>query len=122
MKKSLNEIYGDAEAELKAMLDKIIGEVVAEHIPFAETDYDMNVYYRAQDLIQCFLTDQEPKGWMKSEIFTMFNSREVRDKMFEDYREQLVAEINQDRIREIKQLKNKIETLEEYLYNAYRGL
>jgi hypothetical protein len=120
-KGELEKVYLKFGKELTKVAEDTLGEIIGTYIPYAFDDYNSNVYMYAHSLIQYFLTDQKPYDDLmsKSDIFSTFNSKEVRAKIFEEYKDKIIQQISEDLIKENERLKEYNKFLEELRDRRY---
>jgi hypothetical protein len=101
----IEDIYKNFEVELKKISDKSISEVVAEYIPYAVRDFEGNAYHVASEMVKEFLEGKQPVSLLS------YNYREVRDKIFEDHKEEVIKAIGKDKDELIESLQNRLKNL-----------
>lgn len=102
-----------AESAIEGALDKIY----TEYLPHVESDTYSNVYFQTTSWIADFLADRLGSGDInRHRIATEYGHRaaEIRQKIYQDNKAEIVELLGRDYEREIQMLK-------EQLNAAYRG-
>ncbi len=108
MKMSLKEIYSEFSEECSGLAKKAFGDMLAHYIPFAETDLDSNVYFRAEEMFKECMT-----GNTAPEQFQSYNFAEVRAAIWRDHKHEIIMSVIEDKDREIARMKRTIEILQD---------
>jgi hypothetical protein len=99
----LEDIYTEFASELKKLSEKTIGDMVSEYIPYAKTDLDNNAFFKAKEIVEEYLA-----GNLRPDILSKYDYREVRNKIYEDHKDEIIKAIGVDKDEEIAKLQNTI--------------
>ncbi|MBB6672595.1 hypothetical protein [Cohnella nanjingensis] len=87
----------------------ILDDVVGEYLPHAESDLDSNVYYRAMDYIA---------GTFGADSMYGSAGKRFRQHIFEDNKDLIIDQLNQDIQAENEQLRNEVEAWKSAYYRS----
>lgn len=96
---SLIELFKD---KLKAAADEAIGDLYSDIMPHIESDS----WFNFQNDILSGLKDYSDRR-----VRTRYDFKQIRQIILEEYREELIEDLNQDHLVEIEQLKKENEFL-----------
>lgn len=93
------DIYKRFGDRFKDLAKDIMEDVISDYLPHAESDLDSNVYYRAMDYISGEYDEK-----------TMYGSagKRFRQNIFEENKESLITQLNQDLLEENERLKAEV--------------
>jgi hypothetical protein len=90
--------------QLQKIASNIIGRTSNEYLPWVETD---SLYNQKLRIIE------ELRGWRGIDILGEHEAREIRARILEEHREEIIAELNQDSLKTIEDLKRTIKIMKE---------
>jgi len=100
----LEEILAAFAEKMKVAAKDAIGDAERDYLPWLETDLGMNVPIITVEIIQGFL-----EGRTHDLIdLSGYDMRRVRQKIFEDNREEIIAALKKDFTKEIENLKREV--------------
>jgi len=100
------KLIDDFKSKLKAVADDVIGDLYCEILPYIESDSWSN--FRNQ-IMSGF------RDYGNSKIMAKYDFKEIRKSILEHHREELINDLNQDLLEEIRSLKDRIISLNEIL-------
>jgi hypothetical protein len=101
-------ILSEFTDRFKKLADEILGQVDAEYLPWVETDLVMNERQR----VIAALTSQWNQPNRDDFIISSSEARELRARIFEENRDAIIAELNQDSLKKIEELEQTIKIIE----------
>lgn len=101
------EIYKRFADKFKAIANEVMGDVVSEFLPHSEGDLDSNIYHRSMDYITGEYGDNTIYGSM---------GKRFRQRIFEENKESLINQINQDNLDRIAELEKDVASWKESYY------
>jgi hypothetical protein len=93
------DIYDKFKDEFLKIADEVMGDVITQYLPHAEVDLDTNIYYRSMDYIA--------GEFKENTIFGQMGKR-FRQRIFEENKDMIIGQLNQDKLDEIENLKEEI--------------
>src|ERR1035437_1209059 len=84
----------------KAILDEL-GDIEAEYLPYVFTDTEMNVQIKTKQALDDFLSGREVPQFKLDGYF----AKEVRQKIYEDHKDEIIAALKVDFEAEIISLR-----------------
>ena len=99
------------KAALKQAANEVIGDLYCYIMPYIESDSWHN--FRNQ-LLDGFL------DYRNGKIQEEYDFKKIRRKIFEEFKDEIIADLNKDLLEENEELKKEIEMLREDLHRFYR--
>jgi RNA processing factor Prp31 len=100
----LNKFKTKAKSVLDNLLDDYLGEVYCNILPEIESDSWSNYRNTVIDAYKNYLNKDKRD----------YDFKEIRQKIYLEYKEQIDADLNQDNLDKIKKLEKEIEQMREY--------
>lgn len=79
----------------------------ADYLPFLESEYDSNVCFNVHRELTAFLEGISEDHWCRK-LTLAYSGEEIRAKILAENKEQLIACLNQDSLKQIETLKNEL--------------
>lgn len=98
--------------ELEVVLKDFYGDFVSEYLPFVDEDTENNAWYRCQEMFKNLLEGRVEKLPYPLDGYC---GREIRMKIFEEHKEELVKLLNADLLRKISELESSVKFYQECL-------
>jgi len=109
------QLMQEAEEKMKEMLEEQASKVVCEHLPYVQSDVEMNVELRAWEIVQQIISG-------KSEALSRINVLQqtdagqlMREAIYQQYKYELQT-------KQVRDLEDKIVRLKEQLNYCYNAL
>ena len=95
---------------LKKSADEVISDLYCGIVPYIETDSWTNF---RNDLLDGF------RDYKNRKIHAEYDFKKIRETIYKEYRDEIIGDLNQDMVKEIEDLKQSIEHLQELRRNQY---
>ena len=95
---------------LKKSADEVISDLYCGIVPYIETDSWTNF---RNDLLDGF------RDYKNRKIHAEYDFKKIRETIYKEYRDEIIGDLNQDMVKEIEDLKQSIERLQELRRNQY---
>lgn len=101
------------KVNLKKAADESFDKWYSDFLPYIEADYTFNVQCFAENEIRYFLEDKPENQYPRKVTFHDYNGKQIRAKIFEENKEELIDLLNKDLLKQVEDLKISLE-------NSYR--
>lgn len=106
--KELEQIYKEFGKGLKEVAEKHLDDAIMKYIPYADTDFYMNVEYRAKDWLEKFFNGDDDE-YITNPVLSEFSCEEAREKIYQAHKEEIAELIGKDKDKEIERLKSELD-------------
>jgi DNA-binding ferritin-like protein len=106
---TLEQIYKDFAEQLRSIADNAILEFINEYVPYAKIDLENNAFYKAEEMVKAYLA-----GELMPDILKEYKCKDVRDKIYQDHKGEIIKAIGVDKDEEISMLKRRLAALERF--------
>jgi len=101
--KEAQELLELFKTRMKKVADEVIGDLYADVVPYIESDSWSNF---RNELLAGF------QDYSNSKIQGQYDFSKIRQAIYRLHRDEIVADLNQDLVEEVKRLKEEIERME----------